>query len=127
MPVLIHDRARSYHPVGRVEDNGILYASLRGYKAIGRFDRDGLVHDTATGWHPIGRVQSDGIVHASPYSYCPVGHVEKGGLVHDRPFGNHAIGRVDAEDPHVLEYSELAGAAFLLLLRRHRVPVSAAV
>lgn len=127
MPVLIHDRARAYHPVGRVEDNGVLYASLRGHKAIGRFDRDGLVHDTVTGWHPIGRVQPDGMVHACPFSHCPVGHVEKGGIVHDRPFGNHAIGRVDAADPHVLEYSELAGAAFLLLLRRFRPPVSAAI
>ncbi|MCE7873202.1 hypothetical protein DYH09_22895 [bacterium CPR1] len=71
-------------------------------------------------------MQADGLVHSCPFSYSPVGHVEKGGIVHDRPFSRHAIGHVDADDPQVLEYSELAGAAFLLLLSRHRVVASAA-
>ena len=94
-------------PVGRVEDDGVVYDAIEGGESAGIVDQYGAVYDEVLAGEFVGIVYRGGQVVDDAEISNNVGHVDENGMMCDAD--GQVVGRAEGEPKYY------AGAALLLL------------
>ena len=94
-------------PIGRVEDDGVVYDAIEGGESAGIVDQYGAVYDEVLAGEFVGIVFRDGLVVDDAEISNNIGNVDENGMVCDAD--GQVVARAEGEPKYY------AGVALLLL------------